>query len=137
MKLTLGVKGMDPWYLVSIGLHFLPFVIAILAFHFRKKLAISARISLWSLVIVYSFIMYGALAMDFYLDYELQKYDLNGDGVFSDGEINKEQELAMSKVIGDTGRTFAPFTVLVFSIVLAGVVFVMSKLFFLAKKILK
>ncbi len=52
---------------------------------------------------------------EFYLDYQLNKFDLNNDGMFSGAEVTLEQQTAMLKVVSDTGRTFAPFTGFIFS----------------------
>ena len=119
---------MDPLYLISLGLHVVRILIAGLVLYFRNKLSITVKASVWSFVAVYSFVMYGALAADFYFDYQLQKFDLNGDVFFSGAEINQEQEKAMDKFVGDTGRTFAPFTGLMLSIIFAGILFIVLKL---------
>tara|TARA_Y100000296_G_scaffold38095_1_gene44115 strand:- start:680 stop:1075 length:396 start_codon:yes stop_codon:yes gene_type:complete len=55
--------------------------------------------------------------VEYSLDADLATFDLNGDGVFSGNEINFEQERAMHRVTADTGRTFAPFTGAIFSVI--------------------
>lgn len=50
-------------------------------------------------LMVMSLFLYGEL-----LEYNLDKFDLNGDGIFSEEENTSEKEIAMAKVIGDGGR---------------------------------
>lgn len=45
-----------------------------------------------------------------YYEYELTKYDIDGDGIFSENESTPEQQAAMNKVIADTDRVMAVFT---------------------------
>jgi branched-subunit amino acid ABC-type transport system permease component len=53
---------------------------------------------------------------------ELQKFDTNGDGVYSPHEETEGFEEAMSRVVNDTGRLFGPFF-FVFFLVLFEVAF--------------
>ena len=48
---------------------------------------------------------------------ELDAFDINKDGFFSGNEINEAQQKAMKNVISDTGRNFAPFTGIIFSVI--------------------
>jgi hypothetical protein len=105
-------------------------MVAGVSFKYRNQLSVAAKISLFSFVVTYSFVMYGALATDFYLDHKLQQFDLNGDGFFSGKEVTPEQELAMKKLISDTGRSLAPFTGLIFSTFLSVILFLTMKLGF-------
>lgn len=98
------------------------------SFKYRSQLSVAAKISLISFVVTYSIVMYGALATDFYLDYKLQQFDLNGDGLFSGKEVTPEQELALKRLISDTGRTLAPLTGLIFSTFLSVILFLIMKL---------
>jgi len=56
----------------------------------------------------------------------LNRYDLNGDGLFSEGEQTEEQVAAMNNLISDTGRNFAVVTGGFFAFVLALVAFTVS-----------
>jgi hypothetical protein len=49
---------------------------------------------------------------------ELDAFDLNQDGLFSNNEISAEQKEAMDKVSNDTARNLAPLTLIPFAIVL-------------------
>jgi len=42
-------------------------------------------------------------------EFELNKYDLDGDGSFSTEEFTADAEVAMDNWTSDTGRTLAPF----------------------------
>ena len=46
------------------------------------------------------------------LDAELQLFDLDGNGTFTLNERTEAQQLAMKNVISDTGRNFAPYTLI-------------------------
>ena len=63
-----------------------------------------------------------AIYLKFKFKAELEAYDLNKDGFFNDNEINEEQQKAMKNVILDTGRNFAPFTGILFSILYYAVI---------------
>ena len=120
--------------ILYIFLHLVPPIIAGIAFVYWKRLSISGKLSICSFLIIYSFVMYGALITDHYLSYKLEQFDLNGDGFFSGDEVTPEQETAMNRVISDTGRTFAPFTGLFSSAVLASILYFASKIIVFAKK---
>lgn len=57
------------------------------------------------------------IATNYILKKELNSYDLNGDGFFSGKEITSEQKIAMYNVISDTGRNFAPFIGIIYSLI--------------------
>ena len=78
--------------------------------------------------------MYAALMTDIYLAYQLEQYDLDGDGFFTGEEVTPEQELALKKVVSDTGRTFAPLTGFILSLGLSLIVFIALKLVGFIKK---
>ncbi len=83
---------------------------------FSRKLR-NVSISVISAVFIYVSIVASVAYIEYSLDAELAAFDLNGDGVFSGNEINIEQERAMHRVTADTGRTFAPFTGAIFSVI--------------------
>lgn len=73
-------------------------------------------------VCVYLLILvYAGLAEIFY-DIQLDKYDLDGDGFFSEVEQTSEQVLAMGHVVNDTARNFAPIFGLVVAFLNSAVV---------------
>ena len=77
----------------------------------KKKLLLA----LMQIFVFYVSVLVEVSIYDYQLEEQLYSFDLNGDGVFSGSEITPEQEEAMIKFIGDTGRTFAPITGVIFS----------------------
>jgi len=82
----------------------------------KLKLSIN-KIALLSSLLTYIIIVASASYLSFKYQSELDAFDLNNDGLFSGNEINEEQQKAMQKVISDTGRNFAPFTGILFSVI--------------------
>lgn len=76
-----------------------------------------SMVSLISAIVVYAAIIISVNLTEQRLDNELAAFDLNGDGIFSGKEITPESEAAMYRVTADTGRTFAPFTGAIFSLI--------------------
>ena len=72
-------------------------------------------LALMQIFVFYVSILVYVSIYDYQLEKELYSFDLNGDGYFSGSEITPEQEEAMIKFVGDTGRTFAPITGAIFS----------------------
>jgi hypothetical protein len=77
----------------------------------KKKLLLA----LMQIFVFYVSVLVEVSIYDYQLEKQLYSFDLNGDGVFSGSEITPEQEEAMIKFVGDTGRTFAPITCAIFS----------------------
>jgi len=74
-------------------------------------------VSVISAALVYITIISIVVYTNYELDTELDAFDLNGDGFFSDDEITPEQKIAMDRVVNDTGRNFAPITGAIFSFI--------------------
>lgn len=84
----------------------------------KRKLKLSInKIALLSSLLTYIIIVASASYLSFKYQSELDAFDLNNDGLFSGNDINEEQQKAMLKVISDTGRNFAPFTGILFSVI--------------------
>ena len=95
-------------------------ILFILTFVLKSKGKISVGKKKLLLALMQIFVFYVSVLVevsiyDYQLEKQLYSFDLNGDGVFSGSEITPEQEEAMIKFIGDTGRTFAPITGAIFS----------------------
>ena len=127
---------MSPLYIIYVLLHFVPPIIIIGTKLCSSKISISLKISLYAFAIIYGLLIYSVLLEEFYLDFKLNQFDLNNDGVFSGSEITPEQEEAMQKVVSDTGRTFAPFTGLIFSGLFTIIFFIGFKIITYIKKLL-
>ena len=67
----------------------------------------------------YTLIVGGATFDDIYYQWDLNRYDLDGNGSFGSNEITPEQEAAMQMLINDLGRNLSVITGLVFSAILA------------------
>ena len=90
-----------------------------------------------SALFVYVFLVLGAVYVDFKLEADLAEFDLNGDGFFSGAEITPEQQQAMLLVVADTGRTFAPITGVVFSLIYFLSLWLLVSMIALANKLRK
>ena len=66
-------------------------------------------------ILCYAFIVLSVWSIGWHYEYELNKYDYDGDGMFSGDEINPDMEKAMDRLTNDTGRTFAPITAAIVS----------------------
>jgi len=97
------------WLILPLSLGLI-FVLRKTRFAFWKSFAISK-------VIGYVLIVASAKISDRELNTRLYELDTNGDGVFSGNEMTPEVEKRLRAVARDTGRTFAPFTGLPFSVV--------------------
>lgn len=71
----------------------------------------------------------GGKVVDYEYTIELNKFDLNNDGMFSDNEINPEQEAAMRKLVNDTGRNLIPIIAVPVTIIWTTIVYVILAMF--------
>jgi hypothetical protein len=114
-------------------LYLAPVIMFVFLKYSGKKLALPSKVSLYIFVISYGLIIYSVFGYEVYLEFQLNKFDLNNDGIFSGLEITASQELAMSRVTSDTGITFAPFTGFIFSGLISFLSLLILKLFVLVK----
>jgi len=70
---------------------------------------------LLSSAIGYFLLLASAKFTDMHFEHRLNKYDLDGDGMFSGSEVTPQMEDAMSDLTNDTGRSLAPITGLIIS----------------------
>ncbi|MFD2246701.1 hypothetical protein [Pontibacter ruber] len=77
---------------------------------------------------VYALTVGNAACSDIYYQRELNRYDLNGDGLFGGEEITAAQKTAMQQLVSDTGRNLSVFTGLIFSAMLAIPVYILLKI---------
>ena len=73
---------------------------------FRSRPLSLTALALASTVLMYLVIVGSAFAFIILHEHQLDAYDLNGDGVFSEGEQSQAQAEAMDRVINDVGRNF-------------------------------
>ena len=83
---------------------------------------------------VYLFIVGQATYVDIYCQWDVNKYDLDMDGFFSERETTKEQEAAMQRLTNDTGRNFSVITGLGFSTFISVATYFMATIYFRLQK---
>ncbi len=86
-----------------------------------------------STVVCYFCVLFSVWSIDWHYKHELDKFDLNGDGMFSGAELTPEMDKAMKRLTNDTGRTFAPITGAIISPVYNGFWFSIFALFALIR----
>jgi len=121
---------------ITIPYHlFIPALISLILFLliialWKKIFSRSKKKSVWVSIlfflIIYTIIVGSATFEDIYCQLDLNKYDLNMDGVFSGNEINTYQQAAYERLINDLGRNFTVFTGLIFSGVISLFVFIIG-----------
>ena len=98
---------------------------------YRKRLFTSNKLfwtSLTVFLVIYLLIVGGATYEDIYYQWDLNRYDLDKDGMFGREEITTEQEEAMRKLTSDTGRNFSFITGFVFAAIISTVVYILGRL---------
>ena len=84
--------------------------------------------SLTVFLVVYLFIVGSAMYDDIYYQWDLNRYDLDKDGLFGGEEITKDQEAAMQRLTSDVGRNFSFITGFIFALIIAGAVYIFGRL---------
>ena len=79
---------------------------------------------------VYLFIVGQATYVDIYSQWDVNKYDLDMNGYFSERETTKEQKAAMQRLTNDTGRNFSVITGLAFSTFISAATYFMATIYF-------
>ncbi|WP_158841351.1 hypothetical protein [Polaribacter sp. L3A8] len=74
----------------------------------------------------YLFIVGSATYAHYSSNLILQKFDLDKNGTFNNTEITPEFKIAMKNVISDTGRNFSFITGLIFSSIIAAIIYVIG-----------
>lgn len=90
-------------------------VILVLLFISRKRLFATGTYKLLWFCAVLFFIIYAIIVgtssyYDMYYQWNLNQYDLDGDGMFGGNESSAAQQTAMDKLTNDTGRNFSVIT---------------------------
>ena len=92
----------------------LSFIKVIMNIFFQYKIKIAFLLSV-AFYLLLNILVY---VQDQHYYNELQKFDLNQNGFFSKEEITPAQQLAQKKVVSDTARNFAPFTLIPVSLII-------------------
>lgn len=101
----------------------LPFLLIFINRKFWHKKFGNFALFLVGCVITWLLIQGVVQLIDWYLQNQLDSFDLNHDGVFSGSELMLEQAHTMYRVTSDTGRSLAPITGAIASIGYNGLVF--------------
>ena len=84
----------------------------------------SASVFLLCCAGVYALLIVRTQVVDLRLEAELYAFDLDGNGSFSESERTPEQIRAERAWASDTGRALAPYTNVVFAMLITGFLFV-------------
>ncbi len=86
---------------------------------------------------VYLFLLVTVVYLSNHYKFELQKFDLDGNGLFTSNERSPEQEKAMLKVTNDTARNFSFITGFVYAFIIALLTFIFGRVYeIIPKKII-
>lgn len=102
-----------------------------LLFIYRQRFLDSTKRKSWwtaslTFFLVYALIVGGAAVDKVYCEWNLNQYDLDGDGFFGENEQTEGQIAAMNQLTHDTGRTFSVISGGLFAFVLALVAFAVT-----------
>lgn len=98
---------------------------------YRKRLFSKNKLiwtSLTIFLVLYLFIVGSATYDDIYYQWDLNRYDLDKDGMFGGEEITAEQKEAMRKLTRDTGRNFSFIIGFVFASIISTVLYILGRL---------
>ncbi len=98
---------------------------------YRKNLFSKNRIlwiSITTFLILYLFIVGNSTYDAIYYQWDLNRYDLDKDGMFSGTEITDAQKEAMSKLTSDTGRNFSFITGFIFALVISTFIYILGRI---------
>ena len=118
-----------PYHLVlpSIGC-----LIGLLAITISRRKLLSKNKLLWisiiTFLIIYLFIVGTSSYYAIYYQWDLNRYDLDKNGVFNAAEITDAQQIAMSKLISDTGRNFSFITGFIFALIISITVYIFGRI---------
>ena len=129
-------------YEVSIPYHLaIPIMICLfglLTIVFYRKKLFSKNTQLWISItiflILYLFIVGTSAFYDLYYQWDLNRYDLDKDGMFGGAEINEAQREAMKKLTSDTGRNFSFITGFIFAFIISTFIYLFGGIILKLKK---
>ncbi|WP_083380526.1 hypothetical protein [Flavobacterium frigoris] len=98
---------------------------------YRKRLFSKNKllwISITVFLVLYLVIVGNATLDAIFYHWDLNRYDLDKNGMFSGIEITEEQNQAMKKLTNDTGRNFSFITGFIFASIIATVAYFSGRL---------
>jgi len=115
------------FFIVHIVSHFITIKFCNKKLHKKKMLLLFMTVAFF---LSYFTLIFFVKFYDVYLNFKLNLYDLNKDGVFSINEQTSEQIIAMNSVVNDTGRNLISLTAIPISIIIS----LLSSILFWLKK---
>jgi ABC-type multidrug transport system permease subunit len=103
----------------------------------RKKLFLKNRmlwISITTFLILYLFIVGTSTYEAIYYQWDLNRYNLDKDGLFGGVERTDEQKEAMNKLKSDTGRNFSFITGFIFAFIISTFIYIIGIIILRLKK---
>ena len=104
---------------------------------YRKRLFSKNKLfwaSLTVFLVLYLFIVGSTTFDDIYYQWNLNRFDLNKDGMFGGVEITDEQNEAMRKLTNDTGRNFSFITGFIFALFISTAVYISGRIILKLKR---
>lgn len=136
LVLPLSIAVVPPLVIFFSGLsyYFLVAALSSVTSWYLWKNVSKHRSYLWlyvlNFVVLYVMIVFGGVFYDWFLEYQLGKFDLNGDSLFSIEEQTPEQIKYMELLVNDLGRNLLPLTGIIYS---AAWIFVLSLLVYFSR----
>lgn len=113
-------------------------VVGLLTILFYRKRLFSKNKLLWASVTVFLvlyLLIVGKATFDaIYYQWDLNRYDLDKDGMFGGIEITDQQNEAMRKLTSDTGRNFSFITGFVFALIISTAVYISGRVILKLKR---
>ena len=107
-------------------------LIGIIAILVNRKRLFTKNKLLWTSItiflVLYFVIVSKSTFDDMYYQWDLNRYDLDKDGMFGGVEITTEQSKAMQKLTSDTGRNFSFITGFIFAFIISAIFFIFGKI---------
>ena len=103
-------------------------IVGLLTIFIKRKTFFVRNKLLWTSITIF-FCLYllivGTATFDsIYYQWDLNRYDLDKDGMFGGKELTNEQNEAMRKLTSDTGRNFSFITGFIFAFIISTTVFI-------------
>jgi hypothetical protein len=116
-------------------------LIGLIAILINRKRLFTKNKLLWTSITIFLILYFLVVSKStfdgIYYQWDLNRYDLDKDGMFGGEEITTEQSKAMQKLISDTGRNFSFITGFIFAFIISTIFFIFGKIIIGIKTIKK
>lgn len=103
-------------------------IVGLLTIILRRRILFARNKLLWTSITIFLclyLLVVGTATFDsIYYQWDLNRYDLDKDGMFGGKELTYEQNEAMRKLTNDTGRNFSFITGFIFAFVISTTVYI-------------